>query len=210
MSAFVRLFLMLAVVTAITSCSPVTDVPQPSLPSVSATSTPITSALKQVSPRPPSPTPTISDPASSYPYPLETTKELVGQWVTYGSTGGPEISDIKPARIELELRPDNTYSYYTPALQGYGLVADELIDIPAMQRYGKWRMGKSSYWQRRIKEGGFWEACCICITPDDEDEKDRGGCEPYSLQGDNLITPAFYIPQLGDVVVRAREWKKTK
>jgi hypothetical protein len=137
-------------------------------------------------------------------------KELIGQWVTYGAAGGP--SNIKTTRIELEILPDHTYSYFTPALQGYGY-STELIDIPAMQRYGRWQMGKSSYWQTQVEEDGFWEACCLCTTPeyDEGGDIDIGSCDPYILEGDKLTTlfATFPIPFLGDVIFPV-EWTRIK
>ena len=118
-------------------------------------------------------------------------KELIGQWRTpYGGGGS----------IDLEIRPDHTYSYYTPALRGYGLVEDQLINIPAKDHYGKWRIGESSYWDEYWNPGGVWKACCICVTP--EDGSVGGGCNPYTLEGDNLTTDfvIFPVPILGDVL----------
>jgi hypothetical protein len=124
-------------------------------------------------------------------------RELIGQWRTYGEAGV----------IDLEILPDHTYSYYTPALRGYGLVEDQLIDIPAKNRYGKWRVEKNIYEEKYWNAGGVWKACCICVTP--EDGTVGGGCNPYTLEGDNLTTDftIFPIPTLGDVLFPI-EWTR--
>ena len=136
-------------------------------------------------------------------------KELIGHWRTYGQGGGPSQDNIKPTKIDLDIRPDHTYSYDTPALQGYGLVANRLIDIPAKHQYGKWRIEKNSKTEEFWTKGGLWKACCICVTP--EDGSDGNGCNPYTLEGDNLTThfAVFPVPFLGDVIYPI-EWKRTE